>query len=78
MAATISIGKTDTLTYNFIKMIKIFVSSYRQIFYGLTLNANFEMRELAKALSDESSACDALIEKTALHLKHLAELIDSL
>jgi DNA gyrase/topoisomerase IV subunit A len=44
---------------------------------GLTLNANLdEMRELAKALSDESSACDALIEKTALHLKHLAELID--
>jgi DNA topoisomerase VI subunit B len=42
---------------------------------GLTLNANLdEMRELAKALSDESSACDALIEKTALHLKHLAEL----
>jgi hypothetical protein len=36
---------------------------------GLTLNANLdEMRELAKALSDESSACDALIEKTALHL----------
>jgi hypothetical protein len=28
---------------------------------GLTLNANLdEMRELAKALSDESSACDAL------------------
>jgi hypothetical protein len=45
---------------------------------GLTLNANLdEMRELAKALSDESSACDALIEKTALHLKHLAELIDA-
>jgi hypothetical protein len=42
-------------------------------FMGLTLNANLdEMRELAKALSDESSACDALIEKTALHLKHLA------
>jgi hypothetical protein len=46
---------------------------------GLTLNANLdEMRELAKALFDESSACDALIEKTALHLKHLAELIDAL
>jgi hypothetical protein len=45
---------------------------------GLTLNANLdEMRELAKALSHESSACDALIEKTALHLKHLAELIDA-
>jgi hypothetical protein len=44
---------------------------------GLTLNANLdEMRELAKALSDESSACDAF-EKTALHLKHLAELIDA-
>jgi hypothetical protein len=47
-------------------------------FMGLTLNANLdEMRELAKALSYESSACDALIEKTALHLKHLAELIDA-
>jgi hypothetical protein len=34
------------------------------------------MRELAKALSDESSVY-ALIEKTALHLKHLAELIDA-
>jgi hypothetical protein len=42
-----------------------FVSSYRH-FMGLTLNANLdEMRELAKALSHESSACDALIEKTA-------------
>jgi hypothetical protein len=45
---------------------------------GLTLNANLdEMRELAKALSHESSACDALIEDR-LHLKHLAELIDAL
>jgi hypothetical protein len=32
---------------------------------------------ISKALSHESSACDALIEKTALHLKHLAELIDA-
>jgi DNA gyrase/topoisomerase IV subunit A len=44
---------------------------------GLTLNANLdEMRELAKALSHESSACDALIEKTALHLK-ISKLIDA-
>jgi hypothetical protein len=33
---------------------------------------------ISKSISHESSACDALIEKTALHLKHLAELIDSI
>jgi hypothetical protein len=35
---------------------------------GLTLNANLdEMRELAKELSDER-ACDALLDKTVMHL----------
>jgi hypothetical protein len=28
-------------------------------------------------LSDESKACDALLDKTVMHLKHLAELIDA-
>lgn len=47
-------------------------------FMGLTHNANLdEMRELAKELSDESKCCDELQDKTALHLKHLAELIDA-
>jgi hypothetical protein len=43
---------------------------------GPTHNANLdEMRELAKELS-ESKCCDELQDKTALHLKHLVELID--
>jgi hypothetical protein len=47
-------------------------------FMGLTLNANLdEMRELAKELSDESRACDTLLDKTVMHLKHLADLIDA-
>jgi hypothetical protein len=43
---------------------------------GLTLNANLDEMELAKELSDESKACDALLDKTVMHLKHL-ELIDA-
>jgi hypothetical protein len=44
---------------------------------GLTHNANLdEMRELAKGCLT-SKCCDELQDKTALHLKHLAELIDA-
>ena len=47
-------------------------------FMGLTLNVNLdEMREVAKELSDKSKCCNELQDKTALHLKHLAELIDA-
>jgi hypothetical protein len=42
---------------------------------GLTLNANLdEMRELAKELSDESKACDALLDKTVMHFMNLLML----
>jgi hypothetical protein len=47
-------------------------------FMGLTQNASLDqMRELVKELSEETTACDALLDKTALHLKHLAALIDA-
>jgi hypothetical protein len=43
-----------------------------------THNANLDkMREVAKELSNESECCDRLQNKTALHLKHLAALIDA-
>jgi hypothetical protein len=43
---------------------------------GLTLNANLdEMRELAKELSDESKACDALLDKTVMHFMNLLMLL---
>jgi hypothetical protein len=32
---------------------------------------------ISKSVSDESKACDALLDKTVMHLKHLAELIDA-
>ncbi|WP_413999030.1 hypothetical protein ACMDB5_00120 [Flavobacterium sp. W1B] len=35
-----------------------------------------EMRGLTKRLTEENKECDSLLEKTAKHLKHLAELID--
>jgi predicted RNA-binding protein Jag len=76
MAATISIGGRPILLQFYKDDLRFLYHLIDKYFMGLTLNANLdEMREL-KALF-ESSACDALIEKTALHLKHLAELIDA-
>ncbi|WP_016991306.1 hypothetical protein [Flavobacterium sp. ACAM 123] len=47
-------------------------------FMGLTHYGNLdEMRGIAKELTDESSTCDELQNKSALHLKQLAELIDA-
>jgi hypothetical protein len=47
-------------------------------FTGITRNANLDkMRKLAKKLTEEDKACDALLDKTALHLKNLAALIDA-
>ncbi|NGY36009.1 hypothetical protein FQU23_000590 [Flavobacterium sp. XN-5] len=47
-------------------------------FMKLNHNGNLdEMREIAKELSQENKACEELLDKTALHLKHLAGLIDA-
>ena len=47
-------------------------------FMKLNHNGNLdEMREIAKELSEENKACEELLDKTALHLKQLAGLIDA-
>jgi hypothetical protein len=58
MAATISIAEDRYSDLQFYKDDLRFYHLIDKYFMGLTLNANLdEMRELAKALSDESSAC---------------------
>jgi hypothetical protein len=46
-------------------------------FMGFTHNANLWNENPCQRVVHESKCCDELQDKTALHLKHLAELIDA-
>ena len=58
--------------------LKFLYNLIEKYFMRLTQDGNLdEMRDVAKELSQENKSCGELLDKIALHLKNLAELIAS-